>query len=491
VREILRPDSRKLLISGRLVAGDSAFECFNPNDGSSLGDVPEASAGQADQAAESSYQAYLAWRGSSVEERRRVVLEIAAAVRRRKDDLATLEAVSGGMPYARAQGDVANSAERAEYLASLAWEVKGTTVPGPAGEVRMTVREPYGPTLRIVAFNHSIGFSINKMVAPVLTGNSVIIKVPDLAPLAPLLLGEIIKDIVPPGLVTIVSGRGPVTGDALLRHPRIARVAFIGSVPTGRVILQRCAERIVPATLELGGKNPMIICADADPRSAAEAAVAGMNLSQAGQSCGSLSRVLVQEDLYDEVRELISAQLAGIVVGPALDSGTAMGPVISSAARDRIAARIDQAKQDGATVFTGGSTAVGLYSSGGYFVAPTLISDVSPEHAVSQEELFGPVQVILPWREPAEAIEIANNTAYGLVASIHTRDIGSALEMSGSIQAGSVAVNSPQVHWRGLPFGGYKLSGYGKDEDLTELLECTQVKSVALARPPAWRQDRM
>lgn len=486
--EELLGSPRELLIDGELVRGDHGLECVDPNDGRGLGEIPEASDAQVDAAAEAAWRAFRTWRDTDVAERGRVVLSIARLLRERRDGLAMLEAVSGGMPLRMAHADIERAAGQLEYLAGLAWEVKGTTVPSAPGSLAMTVREPYGPTARLTAFNHPVMFSAARIGAPLLTGNTVVLKIPEQASLAPLLFASIIADVAPPGVINVVCGRGGTTGAALVGHPRIARVAFIGSVATGKAILRACAERVVPAGLELGGKNPLIVCADADPHAAARTAVAGMNYGSAGQSCGSLSRVLVHRSLYPAVTELIARQLDKIVVGHALDESTEMGPLINAAARDRIVAAIEGAGDRGARIATGGVAEFPDLGAG-YFARPTLLSDVDPGDPVCREELFGPVQVIVAWDDVDEAIELANDSEYGLVSCVHTKDVALAVRIAKELDTGSVAVNGKGGgHWRGVPFGGFKSSGLGKEEDINELLESTRLKSLVLADQPTFRK---
>lgn len=472
---------RLMLVGGKLVPGDVELEASNPSDGTSLGTFPEASAAQVAEAVESSARAFEHWRTTSIPERQEMLRRLVAGVADHADELAELEALCAGMPLKQGLRDVERAIDEVEYFIGLAWEAKGVTVPGRFGRLAGTLREPYGPTARIVAFNHPLSFSLRKLAAPLLTGNTVILKVPEQAPLAPLLLARILSEVAPPGVVNVVSGRGSTTGDALVSHPGVRRVGFIGSVPTGRLILQRCAERIVPTTLELGGKNPFVVCPDADLDKAADTAVAGMNLGIAGQSCGSLSRVVVHRSRLDDLAERIASRLDALVVGDARDSQTNVGPMINRASRDRVAGKVDEARGRGGEVVAGGRVPDDGLPAGGHYYRPTLVRGLTPGDPLCQEELFGPVQVMLPWDDVEEAIEIANGIEFGLVGCVHTNDLGAALEIASRLEAGSVAVNGGgETHWRGLPFGGFKASGLGKEEDLNELLESTWQKSVAV-----------
>jgi acyl-CoA reductase-like NAD-dependent aldehyde dehydrogenase len=344
------------------------------------------------------------------------------------------------------------------------------------------VRQPYGVVARIVPYNHPLMFSAARSIAPLMAGNTIVVKSPDQTPLSPLRVGELWSEIFPPGVFSILSGRGAVSGDALVRHPDIRRVAFIGSPGTGMLIQRAAAEGSVKnVTLELGGKNPCIVFPDADLDAAVKGAVHGMNFHwTGGQSCGSTSRLLLHESIADEVLPRVVAEIEAIKVGLPMDPGTEMGAMVSAAQYEKVMTYIEYGKEDGAKVLTGGGRPQGAEFEKGYFVAPTLFGDVKPDHRIAQEEIFGPVLSCLIWRDEDELIEICNGVEYGLTTSIWTNDLNTAHRVASKTEAGFVWINSTSRHFPGAPFGGFKNSGVGREEGLEEILSFTQNKTVNL-----------
>jgi len=292
-------------------------------------------------------------------------------------------------------------------------------------------------------------------------------------------MAEICRDVLPAGLVNIVSGHGIVAGDAIVRHPAVPRIGFTGSVPTGLAIQRAAAETCVKhISLELGGKNPFIAFPDADPEVVANAAVAGMNFSWSGQSCGSTSRLMLHESLYDEVSERVAESVRAIKVGDPLDPESQMGPVNSEPHYLRILEMVESAKQEGARTLAGGSRPAGDRFSRGYWLEPTVFGDVTMEMRVAREEIFGPVLSILKWSDAEEVVAMANATEFGLTAGVWTNDIKTAMTTARQLDAGCVWINGGGRHFLGTGFAGWKNSGLGREECLEELLSYTQSKAV-------------
>jgi 2-formylbenzoate dehydrogenase len=474
----------RMLSGGRLVAAtdDARYETVSPGTGATLAAVPAADAEAIGAVGRAAAAAAPAWAALGVRERARIVRGLADVLLEHEEELAVLDAVDGGNPVTAMRSDVRLAADMLRFFADGALELRGETVPGAPGLLHYTVREPFGVVARIVAYNHPIMFAAGRIAAPLVAGNAVIVKAPDQAPLSALRLGEIIGPLLPPGVLGIVSGHGPVAGDALVRHPDVRRIGFIGSVRTGRAIQRAAAESGVKSvTLELGGKNALIVCEDADPAEAAAAAVRGMNFHwTGGQSCGSTSRLLVHDALHDEVVERVLAEIPGIRIGSPLDPATEMGPMISEAHRERVLGAIRDARAEGARVAAGGGPPEAPGLGAGSYVAPTVLVDVTPDMRVAGEEVFGPVLSVIRVRDDEEALRIANATPYGLTAAVWTRDLRRAHTLAHRLEAGYVWVNTVSAHFWGTPFGGVKDSGVGREEGLDELVAYTQSKTVSV-----------
>lgn len=472
---------RPMLIDGAFaVASDNAWiTSLNPATEAEIGRVPAGTKDDVNRAVDAAERAQSGWKQKSIWERGALLRKVAAGFRVRAQEILTMEATDTGNTIAKLRADVEIAAGYLEYFAGLGTEMKGDTVPASATGLHFTLREPYGVVARIVPFNHPFMFAGAHLAAPLMAGNTVVIKTPETSPLSGHLLGEVCQEILPAGVVNIVSGYGLPVGDALVRHAKIRRIGFTGSVATGLAIQRAAAETSVKhVTLELGGKNPLIVFPDADIHKAVDAAVAGMNFSWAGQSCGSTSRLLVHESLYARAIELTQAKVAALKLGDPLDPASDMGPVNSIGYYKRIMALIEAGKSEGAKLILGGGRPKGEMFKRGYWIEPTVFADVTPQMTIAREEVFGPVMTIAKWATVDEAISIANSTDYGLTTGIFTHDITQALTTAKRIESGVVTINGSGMHFVGLPFGGVKNSGFGGEESLDELLSYTQAKSV-------------
>ncbi|MGH3666138.1 MAG: aldehyde dehydrogenase family protein, partial [Egibacteraceae bacterium] len=428
--------------------------------------------------------AYTEWRATTMAERVSLIRELAARLRAARDDLALLEARDTGNPVTAMAGDIGVALAQMEYFAGLALEQKGETVPASGGGLHLTVREPYGVVAKIIAFNHPLMFAAGKIVPPLLAGNAVVLKPSPVACLSALEFGRLVADVVPPGLLNILTGAGSTVGQALVADPRVRRIALIGSAETGKAIQRAAADHLAHVTLELGGKNPMIVFPDADPAQAARAAVAAMNFTRTqAQSCGSSSRLYLHRDVAPKVLEYLEDEIAKIRMGPTTDSATEMGAIVSRRQYERILDYIESAKQEGARLIVGGGRPQGQAFARGFFIEPTVFVDVQPGMRIAREEVFGPVLSVMEWQDEDEVIRAANDTDYGLTANVWTKDLDTALRVFGRLEAGYLWVNGRGEHFLGLPYGGYKASGIGREEALEELLSYSQVKSLSLLRP--------
>ncbi|MGA0735113.1 MAG: aldehyde dehydrogenase family protein [Steroidobacteraceae bacterium] len=472
------------LIDGELTPGEGGasgqwIDSHEPATLRPLGRVPAASAVDVDRAVQSAALAQRDWADLSVWERAARLRALASAIRARGSEILELEARDTGNTIGKLRADVEIAAGYLEYFAGLGSELKGETIPATARGLHYTVHEPYGVVARIVPFNHPFMFAAAHLAAPLMAGNAVVVKTPETSPLSGSLLGEIVRAVLPRGLVSILHGYGAPAGDALVRHPLIRRIGFTGSVATGLAIQRAAAESAVKhVSLELGGKNPFIVFPDADLDRVVELAVAGMNFSWAGQSCGSTSRLLLHVDIHDEIVERVAARMRALRVGDPLNPVSEMGPVNSARQFARMQSFIEEANTEGARLVTGGKRPSGDSFEQGYWLEPTLYADVSREMRIVREEIFGPIVCAQRWRTESEAIELANDTPYGLTAAVWTRDLATGLRMTRAIEAGTVWLNTAGQHFVGAPFGGWKDSGLGAEECLEELFSYSRLKAV-------------
>ncbi|WP_283133330.1 aldehyde dehydrogenase family protein [Rhizohabitans arisaemae] len=465
----------RMLIGGDLVTGDRRYATENPATQEHLAEVPFADPRTVDAAVLAAHAAWPAWRRRAARDRADRVRALADLLQRHAGELARLDTLDTGVPLWMMRADLVTGLDRMRMFADWALLQRGETVPASAAGLHFTERVPYGVVARIIAYNHPAMFAISKIAAPLVAGNTVVLKPSELTPLSALRIGELAAEVLPPGTLSVVTGDGR-TGDALVRHPLVRRIAFTGSQATGRTIQRGAAETGVKnVSLELGGKNALIVFPDADLELAAEGAVRGMNLAFAGQSCGSTSRLLAHPAIAGELTERIRARFREVRVGDPFRPGVVMGPLISAAHRDRVLGHIAAPPGDG-TLVCGGVRPDGL--DRGHFVSPALFTGVRPGSPLATDEIFGPVLSVLSFDTEQEATGLANDTGYGLTGAVYTADLGRAHRVARELEAGYVWVNDTSTHFPAMPFGGVKGSGLGREESLEELLDYTQVKTV-------------
>jgi betaine-aldehyde dehydrogenase len=475
---LVLPQKRDLYYGGAWHRPQGGYlDTFNPATGESLGPAAEANSADVDAAVRAAQQGFAVWRGMKPLERAGLLKKVAQVLRENAFELAMLDAANCGNPICEMQRDALIAAAQIDYYAGLATEVKGETLPMGDGILNYTLREPYGVCARIVAYNHPIMFTAAKMAPPLIAGNAVVMKPPYQAPLSSYRMMELIDGILPPGVLNILSG-GVECGQALVNHPDVPRLALIGSVPTGRAIARAGAERLKHVTLELGGKNACIIYPDADMDKAIPAAVNGMNFTWCGQSCGSTSRLFVHESIHDKVVEGMLKAIRHYQPGIPTDMATTMGCIVSQQQHEKIMAYIALGKAEGATLAYGGERPSDPALAKGWFVQPTVFTNVTQNMRLANEEVFGPVLSVIKWRDEAQMIEQVNAVEYGLTASIWTQNLATAHRTAAQVQAGFVWVNHVGSHFIGASFGGYKQSGIGREEGFDELLTYTQHKNV-------------
>jgi betaine-aldehyde dehydrogenase len=477
-----RPMSGKMLIGGKLVESVDGqwLESINPADESALGRVPLGSARDMDLAVDAARAAFPAWAALSMEKRSDYIYRLAEAILARTEEFAQIEALDTGNTLGPMRNDVTTAVSRMKFAAGLAYEIKGETIPASPGNIHMTLRVPFGVVGRIIPFNHPIGFAASRIAPAIVAGNTIVIKPSEQSPLSSSILAELCAEHLPAGVVNIVTG-GRETGEALVRNPKVKRIAFIGSAQSGMAIQKAAAETSVKSvSLELGGKNPLIAFPDADLERVAAACVGGMNFGWQGQSCGSMSRILLHKDTYDTVLGKILDRVGKIKIGHPLDAGTNMGPVNNKAQYEKVLRYIALGKEEGAKLLLGGGRPQGPAFEKGYWIEPTVFGDVTTSMRIAKEEIFGPVMSIMRFTTEAEAIEMANAIDLGLTGAVWTQDISRALRVAQAIDAGYVWVNGVGTHFRGVPYGGFKNSGIGREEGLGELLSYTEEKVINL-----------
>lgn len=470
----------RLLIDGELVEGSAGWsESISPTDESVIGRAAVASADDVKRAVAAAERAWPEWSARGVDERAEVIRDFAEAIMVRADEIARVEVRDSGNTIRPTRHAINEIRATARFYAGLGYMLRGATIPATPENLHMTVMEPYGVVGRIAAYNHPALFSVARAFSALIAGNAVVVKPPETCPHSALLMGEIAREKLPRGIYNMVNGLGREVGDAIVRAPQIKRLALIGSVPTGMAIQRSAAEVAVKhVTLELGGKNPMVIFPDVDLDRAADSAVAGMNFPWQGQSCGSNSRVLVHDDIYDAIVERIAARAAAIKVGDPLSETTDMGPVNSAKAYAHVTSFFDAEQLKGARVMTGGKRPEGPEFAKGHWVEPTVVADVTPAMRLFREEVFGPIVSIIRWSDYEDMIALANDTEYGLSAAVWTNDITTAIKTARRIRAGSIFINGSNRHLPGMPWGGFKNSGIEREEGVEEILSYVETKAI-------------
>lgn len=475
----------RMLIGGEWVdaATGARIEAVDPSTAEPIGSVPAADAADVDRAVRAARDAAPAWARMNARARGQLLRKAADAVRTRSERIAMLDAIDGGMPLRAARADVAKGAERLEYFGELAQQVMGETLPVQGGSFTYSLRQPYGVVAVVNPFNHPAAFTLGKAAAPLAAGNTVVVKPPAEASLSSLEVAAALAEALPAGVFNVVTGRGSAAGAALAGHPGIGKVQFTGSVETGQAILAAAARNVVPAVLELGGKNANIVFPDARLDAAVKGAIAGMSLSVCGQSCQSGTRLFVHEDIHDAFLERLAAQLEKVRIGIASDEATEMGPLISAKQLERVRSYVDAGRAAGARLVTGGDAPMDPALRRGFFMRPTVFDGVDMSMTIAREEIFGPVLSVLTWRDEREMLRQANAVEYGLTATIWSESVR-AHDIARELEAGYVYINKERGGAPGLPFAGWKHSGMGLTSAREPLLDWTRLKIVDARADP-------
>lgn len=478
----MKRETYQLFINGEAVeaASGETFTTYNPATGEAIAEIAKAGKEDVDKAVAAAREAFEhgKWKRYPVGKRARVMNKIASIMRERFNELVEVEVMNSGKTVTAAQGQVMQAVENFEFYAGAIVGPQGNVNNMPGPFFNYTQKEPIGVAGQIVPWNYPLMMAAWKVAPAIATGCSVVLKPASLTPITAILLTEICHEAgVPAGVVNVIPGPGSTVGSYLVDHEGIDKVAFTGETSTGKDIMARASETLKRVTLELGGKSPNLVFPDADIDGAVNGSVFGI-FYNTGQSCEARSRLIVHEDIYDQFMEKFIARTKQLKLGDPMAKESHVGAIISQSQVDVIDGYVQSARKEGATIAVGGEVAKVDGFEGGYWYAPTVITDVTNDMTVAQEEIFGPVVVVMKFKDEKEGIRLANDTKYGLAAAIWAKDQGLINRVASAIQAGTIMVNSPFSAFPGSPFGGYKQSGFGREMSIETLNLYTETKSV-------------
>ncbi|TWB43454.1 aldehyde dehydrogenase family protein [Nitrospirillum pindoramense] len=477
--------SGKHLIGGRLMASASGktFDVINPAKGDVMGRAAFGEAADVDAAVVAAVEAGMTWKALPARERGRLVAECGRLLTAHTEELARLVALETGKALrTESRVEAGVLADAFTFYGGLGGELKGETVPFNPKMLTLTVREPLGVVGAIIPWNVPMMLMALKIAPALVAGNTVVVKSAEEAPFAVLRACQIMAQVLPAGVLNILSGFGPECGAPLVAHPKVAKVTFTGSVETGRIVSRTAADKLIPVTLELGGKSPMIVMGDADLEQAVAGAITGMRFTRQGQSCTAASRIFVHDSLHDAFVTALKAKVDAMVMGDPLDERTDIGTIVSPQQFDRVQGYIAEGKRTpGATAHECSALPTDTALTKGLYVRPVIFTGMTNDSRLAREEIFGPVTCVIRFTDYEDVINQANDSEFGLAATIWTRDLKTALDATQRLQAGLVQVNQNLVVQPNLSYGGVKSSGLGKEATLEAMLEhFTHKKTIML-----------
>ncbi|MFC6835114.1 aldehyde dehydrogenase family protein [Halomarina ordinaria] len=476
------PDHTDLYVGGEFVpaADGETFETADPTTGETLASVARGREADVDRAVEAAWVAFEGtWSGYSAGKRQRVLNDIADAIESHTEDLARLESLDNGKPVSEATIDVRGAAEQFRYFAGVVRENPGETMTA-GSRFGQVVAEPYGVVGQVIPWNFPLLMASWKLAPALAAGNCSVLKPAEQTPLSALRLAELVDDVVPDGVVNVVTGFGEEAGAPLTGHPDVRKVAFTGSTAVGKQVMKAAAENVTDVTLELGGKSPVVVFPDVDVSTAVRLVSAAI-FYNTGECCEAGSRLFVHEDVADAVLDGLVAAIDGRTVGDPLLEETDLGPKVSGEQVDRTLAYLDRAREAGGRFLAGGDRPDDEVLADGCYVEPTVVEGLDHDHPAVQEEIFGPVLEVFRWDDYDSMMELANDVDYGLAGGVITDDIAQANRTARDIEAGYVWVNSYHDLVPGLPFGGYKQSGIGRELGADTLDHYRQTKTINLS----------
>lgn len=468
-------------IDGEIVTGLEAasMESFDPGRAEAFANFTNGSARDVERAVESARLGFETWRRTPAAERGAILHAAAGLIRTNVERLAIVECLDCGKPLNEARADVKGAARSFEYYAGATDKIQGDTFPLPRGYLGYSLYEPVGVTAHIVPWNFPISTTARGLAPALAAGCSVVIKPAEQTPFTALLLAELLVEAgLPPGVCNVVTGTGVAVGAPLVGHPGVDQVTFTGSVETGQQVMRSAADNVTRLVLELGGKSPVVVLNDCDEERALDG-VLGAIFENAGQVCSAGSRLVIERGIHDRFVEQLVGRAEKLTIGHGLRDPQ-LGPVSSAAHLKKIAGFVERARGRGAEILTGGAVTADPETGKGWFFEPTIVADRPSQDELVQEEVFGPVLTIQIADDPEQAVALANDSQYGLVAGIYTKDISNALEMARDVDAGQVYVNEYFAGGIEVPFGGNKRSGFGREKGLEGLRSYCKLKSVAV-----------